>query len=295
MRTATTLDATRRLARRELLVGGFTFLMAVVGLASLAAVAIAGTGAGLRVPGAGGGSVAGRATLVAIGYGEAAMAAETATLQLLLGPSDPGMMMSDGSSVGDDAGAPGETPRRAAEPIAQAIRTAGVVQEDVSVRVSPALEAGYYGPTTDYGVRFDVTVRQPTTESINRVVDAAGAAALEAEFQIAQVGVAYAAADCAAIERQARERAIADARVGAEQQAELLGTTLGELILSSDVPEDAASGAPETDGCGLPVSSGSSFPYDPGGGITLPSFDLAAPAEATARVRMSLTFALAED
>jgi len=299
MRTATTLDATRRLARRELLVGGFTFLMATVGLASLAAVAIVGTGAGLRVSGAGagGGGAAGQATLVAVGYGETAGAAETATLQLLIGPSDyAGMTISPGSRGGEDAGAPGDAERRAVEPIARAMRTAGVVPEDISVRASPSLATGYFGPaTSSFGVRIDVTVRRPTTETVNRVVDAAGAAAIEENLRLSQVGVAYAVADCAALERQARERAIAAARESAEQQAELLGTTLGTMILSSDVPEEAADGAPSTDRCGPPTSVASASPFESGGGVTLPSFDLAAPAEATARVRMSLTFALAED
>lgn len=299
MRSATTVDATRRLARRELLVGGFTFLMATVGLASLAAVAIAGTGVGLRVPGAGAGGAAagGPATLVAVGYGEAVVPAETATLQLLLGPADfDGMMTTDSSSVDGEAGAPGDAQRRAAAPIAQAIQTAGVAPEDIAVMVSPALETGYYGPSTSgYGVRIDVTVRQPTTETVNQIVDAAGAAAIEDDFRLSRVGVAYAVADCAAIERQARERAIADARASAEQQAELLGTTLGDLLLSGDVPEEMADGVSATDRCGAPTSPESDSPFDSGDGITLPSFDLAAPAEATVRVRMSLTFALAED
>lgn len=300
MQSATTLDATRRLARRELLVGGFTFLMAVVGLASLAAVAIAGTGAGLRVPGVGagggGGGAGGGTTLVAVGYGEAAVAAETATLQLLLGPSEfGGMTVGDGSGGGGEAGAPGDAERRSAEPIVGAIQGAGVAAGDVSVRVSPALASGYYGPVTSgFGVRIDVAVRQPTTETLNRVVDAAGAAAIEENLRLSQVGVAYAVADCAGLERQARERAIADARVGAEEQAALLGTTLGDLILASDDEADATDGAATDDGCGPPTRSASDAPFDLGSGITVPSFDLARPAEGTARVRVSLTFALTE-
>lgn len=303
MRSATMGEATRRLARRELFLGGFTFLMAVIGLASLAAVAIAGTGAGLRVTGTDGGGSArgGEATLVVVGYGEAGVAAETATLQLLLGPSEyGGMTIVDGSTGGGetgDAGAPGDAQRGAAEPIAQAIREAGVAPGDVAVLVSPALETGYFGGEgSGYGVRLDVTVRGPTAASVGRVVDAAGAAAIADGMRLAQVGVAYAVADCAAVERLARERAIADARATAEQQAALLGTDLGVLLLASDDPEDAPEGAPSSADCGMPTGAGSAsaLVYGAGSGVTLPSFAPGQAAEATARIRVSMTFALPE-
>lgn len=281
MQTATMPEATRRLARREFLLGGFTFLMAVVGLASLAAVAISGTGVGLQVPGtgAGGGAPEGLGTLVAVGHGEATFAAETATLQLMLGPSDPSMMVSSGSTFRGEADAPGDDEWQAAEPISQAIQTAGVIPEDVSVTVTPSLQNGYYGPSTGYGVR---------------IVDMAGAAAIEGDLRLAQVGVAYAVAECTAVERQAREVAIADAHLSAEKQAELLGAKLGQLVLSGDVPEVGTGGAPASNDCKAPMASASTFPYVGGGGITLPRFDPSQPTEVTPRVRVSLTFALPE-
>ena len=296
MRPATILEAPQRFARRELLLGGFTLAMAVVGLASLAAVALAGSGADIRLPGSGASSRTAHAppSLVALGYGEASAPAEAATLQLLIGPSsfNDTMIISRSSPAGE----PGAAEREAVEPIVQALRGAGVAADDLDVVVSPAIGGGYYGPPgAEYGVRLDVTLRRPTLEGMNEVVNAAGAAAMENGLGLAQVGAGYTVADCAALVRQARERAIADARATARQQADLLGTPLGALLLASDVPPttggDAASPA---DRCADPTAAPSpSSPWEISR-LTVPAFNPTSPAEATVRVQVSLTFALAE-
>lgn len=297
MRSVTMREATRRLARRELLLGGFTFLMAVVGLASLAAVAIAGTGAGLRVPGAGAnGRAADGAMLVAVGYGDARVAAETATVQILISPSESDMMMSGGGgpmATGD--GDPVEARREAALPMVQAIHAAGVAPSDVAVIVSPVFDTSYYGPDDGpFGVRIDVTVRQPSPEAIDRVVNAAGVAAGEHRLRLAEVGVGYGVADCAALERQAREVAIADARAKAEQQAELLRVPLGPLLLSSDVAPEANDDVAPVAGCSTRPPTAPSSPFDPISRLTMPPYEPTDPAEATTRVRISLSFAMSE-
>jgi uncharacterized protein YggE len=299
MRSATMREATRQLARRELLLGGFTFLMAVVGLASLAAVAIAGTGAGLRTPGVGSGPgpFAGQPSLVATGYGEASVPAETATLQMLLGPGDyPDMMIGDGSArpAGED---PAAAAAEASRPIVEALQTAGIAPGDIRTVVSPSLDPGFQGPAGgQYGVRIDITVHQPSGDGMNRLVNAAGAAAMAGRLGLAQVGVEYGVADCAPLERQARERANADARAKAEQQAELLGSPLGALILASDAPATSAGTGSPGGGCAPPAARSVPLsPWDRSGLVTFPAFDPAAPAEATARVEVSLTFSLSEE
>lgn len=243
MRSATMLDATRRLASRELLLGGFTFLMAVVGLAALAAVAIVGTGGALDRSGGGGGGSGGRPSLVVVGEGVASAPAETAVLQLVLGPSPYDQQFVTGGGGQDGEAEPGSEERAAAEPLVAALQSRGVAPSDIRVVVSPALVTGFFGPGGGlFGVRIEATVRRPTLESLNGLVNAAGAAALENDRGLAAVGVAYGVGDCAEIERQARERAIDAARANAEAQAAAVGETLGALVLISDVPPSSDAG-----------------------------------------------------
>ncbi|MDP9363911.1 MAG: hypothetical protein M3Q10_06745, partial [Chloroflexota bacterium] len=219
MRAATVLETSRRLARRELVLGGFTFLMAVVGLASLAAVAVAGTAGGLDRGGATNGGDAGGPRLVAVGHGEAGAPAEVATLQLLIGPSSFDTPYIGGAPTG--ASVPGEAERAAVQPLVDALQAAGVAPAAVVVHVSPAFNSGYYGPSSAsvYGVRVDATVHQPSLEKLNALVHVAGGAAAEHRFSLPEIGVAYGVADCAPVLRQARERAIEDARRNAGDQA----------------------------------------------------------------------------
>lgn len=288
------LNTSRRIVRRELLLGGFTLAMAVVGIASLAVAALAGTGADLRLPG-GAVNLAEPSTgpsLVAIGYGEASAPAEQASLQILIGPSsyEGGLV----AGMPEAGGEPGEAERQAVEPIVRALRGAGVAEGDIGVVVSPALATRYFGPGGGFGVRLDIAVRQPTPERLNALVDAAGVAAETELMVLAEVGAGYLPADCADLERLARERAIEDARRTAKQQAQLLGTTLGGLHLSSDVPPSEQAGAGTGwIGCNAPSGAVARSPYD-SGAVTVPAFNPTDPAEARAVVAVSLTYALPE-
>lgn len=267
--------------------------MAVVGLASLAAVALGGNDGFFFRGGSGGGSTsAPPPSVVAIGVGHASAPAETAYLQLLIGPG-----VYDGQIV-VGASSPGATPgaaeREAVEPLIQAIRTGGVADTDLQVLVSPALNSGYFGPSNaPNGVRIEATIHAPTLDRLNEMVNAAGQAAGANGQALLQIGVAYAVADCGILEREARGRAIADARAHAQQQAELLNRPLGPLLLSSDIAPspvpDAPSGAPAGCQAVAPVTAGSS-PFS--NGVTLPPFNPGAAAEARSTVQTSLTFAL---
>lgn len=295
MRSATMRDATRRLASRELLLGGFTFLMAVVGLASLAAVAIAGTSGALQRGGVGGETDGAGPRLVAVGDATVRAPADSAILQLLLGTSPftdtfgPVTRPADGS-------APGAAERDDAQPVAQALHAAGVAPSDVRIVVSPALPSGYFGGNTGlYGIRLDVTVRDPTLDMLNALVNAAGGAALANDRSLVAVGVGYRVDDCAALMREARERANEAARANAQAQAAVLDVPLGALLLASDTPTEISGGAADTaDGCASPPPSPVS-PFGDASGLGVPRFDPAVPAEAVARRRVSLTFALPEE
>jgi uncharacterized protein YggE len=297
MRTASALPTPQRLARRELLLGAFTMAMAVVGLASLAAVALGG---GLGWPGAGAGSDGDdRPSLVAVGTGRATAPAEVAHLQLLLGPATFDGQFVPGGGAPDAE--PGEAEAEAVEPIVRAIAETGVPEEAVRVVVSAAYADRFYGPVAaPNGVRIDVTVRRPSAEKINALVNAAAVAAAAGGQALTRIGAAYAVGDCAALERDARLRAIEDARASARQQADLLAVPLGDLILSRDgepsddpAPHDADATADCFQADDPPPTAAD--PFVPTDGITLPPFDPTAPAEAVVTVQVSLTFALPGD
>lgn len=280
-----------RPARRELFLGAFTMAMAVVGLASLAAVALGGNdGFSLRGASGGGSTSAPAPSLIAIGQGRASAPAETAYLQLLIGPSVyDGQIIVGGSSP---AATPGAAERQAVEPLVQAMRSRGVADTDVQVLISPALNSGYYGPSNaPNGVRIDATIRAPTLDRLNDIVNAAGQAAAANSQTLLQVGVSYAVVDCSVLEREARDRAITDARSRAQQQAELLDRSLGPLLLSSDImPSPLPGVASSQAGCEaiVPPAGPTSF----SNGVTLPAFNPAATTEARSVVQISLTFSL---
>jgi len=277
----------QRIARRELLLGAFTMLMAVVGLAAFGAASLGG---GISLRGTGARAVADAGPrLVAIGTGRAAAPAAVADLQLLIGASmyDGQIVIGDGPT---DAPA-GDAERAAVAPIVAALTAAGAAAADVRVLVSPALTDRYFGAAgATNGVRIDVTVRDPTAEGLNALINAASRAAIAEGKALSQIGVAY-TADCGPIERQARQLAIEQARVNASQQAELLGMPLGELVLSSDVAPQIATGAIGAADCRL-VGAPRAVQVGEAGAVTLPPFDPAAPAEAWVGVQVSLTFAL---
>ena len=89
-----------------------------------------------------------------------------------------------------------------------------------------------YGGPAQALLRFDVA--DPSAERITELVNAATVGAAEERLTINGVGVRYEVADCAALERQAREAAIADARSEAQTLAELLNVTPGALLAVDD-------------------------------------------------------------
>lgn len=125
-------------------------------------------------------------------------------------------------------------------------------------------------------------------------MNAAGGGVGQNRPRLAEVGVGYGVGDRAALERQARERAIADARAKAEQRAELLRVPLGRLLLSDDVAPAANDGAAPMVGRSTRSAADTAPPYQPVGGVTLAPYEPTDPAEAIVRVRIGLSFAVAE-
>jgi uncharacterized protein YggE len=109
---------------------------------------------------------------------------------------------------------------------------------------------------------------------------------------IQDVGVGYSVADCGQMTRRARELATADAQKRASEQAEVLGVSLGRLLVSSELaptePRDAT-------GCTIMKSGYADSWWTPGSsGLTVPSFVPSAPPEATVTVQVALAFAIGD-
>jgi hypothetical protein len=276
--------SSRHLARRVA-----TFAGLVVALASLVALspvsAVAQTATPIPVTGSG---------ISVIGYGEASAPAETATLQLLVTRGD----YYGGPPIQPRPGdIPGAEEKREVAPIVQALVAKGVAESAITLVVSPVLGSSVYGPGGPAVARIDVAVENPDLAGLTDLVSTASSAAAEEALVLGQVGAEYDVADCAALERAAREAAIADARARAEIQADLLGVTLGDVTASSDVPPSTGLalnyfGFPvSTNSCTPPAQSGAVA--GPGLGVTVATFDPTAEAVVEVYAQINLTFAIA--
>ena len=168
--------------------------------------------------------------ITVIGYGQSSAPAETAVLQMLASQIEFG-----GPRPPDPGATPGAEEREAVVPMVDALVAAGVAEEDVEVVVSPVV-GQFYGPGGPGVARVDVRIDGPTPERVRELIDAAIVGAAEEDLVLFQIGVGYGVSDCAPLERQARESALADALTRAELQAELMSMPLGQAVSSSDVP-----------------------------------------------------------
>jgi len=286
VRESTPSDATLRLARRQFVLGALTVALVVAAVAVLAA-AFAGPGGVGGFGSAGGGDPSPR--LVVTGTGQATAPAETADLQLLL--------VSGGYNPGVRPSVPGGTPIAGdfgwMTPARDAAISAGAAAADVTVVRSPALAGNVFNSGEGETARLDVRLAPADLERLNAVVAAVGETADENNMILTQVGASFGLADCAALARQARMAATADARARATAQAEELGVRIGDLVLAEDVPAALqASGLPaETTGCLVPQDTYSAFEA-PNVGVSFPAFDPVVPPQAVAVARVGLTFTL---
>jgi hypothetical protein len=227
------------------------------------------------------------------GYGEASAPAETATLQLLVTRGDYYGGPPPQPRPGD---VPGAEEQRLAAPIAQALIAKGIPESAVDVVVSPVLGSSAYGPGGPAVARIDVALEKPDLATVTDLVSAASVAAASESLVLGQIGAGYDVEDCAALERSAREAAIADARASAAVQADLLKVSLGEVIASSDAPSPTATTlnyfgvAVPLNGC-APAAPSVAL-NGPGLTITVASFDPAADPEVEVYSQINLTFAM---
>ncbi len=196
----------------------------------------------------------------------------------------------------DPEATPGAEEREAVGPMVEGLQAAGVAEEDIEVVVGTVIGA-FYGPGGPGLARVDVAVDMPTQERIAELINAGTVGAAEENLVVALVGVGYGVADCAPLERAAREMALNDARTRAELQAELMGVQLGEAVAASDIPInypaalDAYYGAltPTQLPCSPPAPAPTSSAP-----VSVPPFDPTDEAEVNVYAQVAVTFAMEE-
>jgi len=165
------------------------------------------------------------------GVGHATVPAETATIVMMLGTN--AYYKEDPSMMEQASPTPQPAPDEAAAPVISALVAAGVPEADIELVSNPF--TGDYGPVggpTSFTLVF--TLANPTSTGIADVLMAGIDAATAEGLYVNMTGALYGVGDCASLERQAREAAIADARSQATVQAELLDISLGDVIASRD-------------------------------------------------------------
>lgn len=292
MRVAPALATTARFSWRSVLLALVIVATAMAGLALLAEAMSGGDGGTVYLaniqPGSDGMTM--RPSIVVTGTGRAAAPAESALLQLLVGASD-GAYRS-GSTSTDTAATGSERAQGVVQPIIDAIVATGVPSEAIRVVASEAFASVFcYAPGCESPIRLDVTIAQPSLDQLNGVIDAAGVAAKGLSLRLQQVGVGYHVADCLGLQRQARTLAIADAKRRAVEQADALGTTLGDLLLST---ESASPEEVDKTGCPAPQPGRGLNPYDVTSMVLLmtPPFNPVGQPETVVKVDVSLAYAM---
>jgi uncharacterized protein YggE len=224
------------------------------------------------------------------GQGRASAPAETATIAIMLSSGDyykdPAMMEEAASSPTPPASA-----EETAQPVVDALVAAGIPAADISIITDPSsLYASPYGAPLMVTVRF--TIAAPTSARIMELLDAATTAATDAGLYVNMTSALYGVADCATLERSAREDAIADARDQAATQAELLDVSLGGVIASRDDVYGAMaySGVAQVNGCTLDIVDGSMASV-----YNAPAFDPSVEPEVAVTINIELTFEIVPD
>lgn len=216
-----------------------------------------------------------------IGYGEASAPAETATLLLSINETE-----YQGPQSVQPGATPGAEEREIVAPAVASLVDAGVAEDDIDVITGPSVAntAGFSGPAIAI---LRITLDAPTMEGLNGLIDAASVGAAEENLIVGGVGATYGVEDCDALDRQAREAAVADARDRADVQAELLEVTLGDVTGSNDLPTGYYGPGGGVNGCS-PVST-FGFPFE---SFNYSSFDPTAEPVVEIYAQVQLSFSI---
>ncbi|HEV2106975.1 MAG TPA: SIMPL domain-containing protein [Thermomicrobiales bacterium] len=257
-------------------------------------------------------------SLTVTGYGAATAPADSALIQLLIGPAqgDFGKGMYESSSgevrvvtagsevevhedtamLGTpvshaDGGMADPVDEAALEPLLAALEEAGIARDAIEVVVSPISAAPYEGPYSA-AARLEFTIQQPELPAINELMSTLSQTAAEAGLSLIQAGASYQVEDCQSLEDEAMQAAIDDARQRAARLAEQLGVTTGETLLASDFA--IFSGPSNVGGCAPFGTDEGHVSYGGPGGpfLSIPDYDPSAPPEVTVRRQLYLGLAI---
>jgi uncharacterized protein YggE len=242
-------------------------------------------------------------SLTVTGYGEATAPADSVQIELLIGLAEdfgmnprarevPVLVRPDtGNGATPAAGNDGDAEEYALDPLFAVLDEAGIPSEEIDVAISPLAPDPYQGPYSALA-RLAFTVDDPELAAINALMASASEAAGEAGLAVIQAGAAYQLDDCQALEDEAQQAAIDDARQKAERLADQLGVTTGEIVLASDFGffggPDGGGGCAPYDGAGNFSSYGG-----PGGlFLSVADFDPSKPAEVRVAKQLYLGLAI---
>lgn len=230
------------------------------------------------------------AGITVTGYGLASAPAESANLEFLIIDQD--AYYGGPPQAPEVEATPGAMARDTVAPIIEAIEASGAV-ESVEV-VVPLVSELYSQPAL---ARIDVMVSNPDLDGLTSLVRDATQAAAGERLLVGYVGAQFETSDCATLERDAREAALADARARAEIQADLLEVELGEVVASADgdVSLDVANlygmQLASASNCDAVSSASSVGQFAPG--ASLPRFDPTSDSgEVEVQRQVRITFAI---
>jgi uncharacterized protein YggE len=211
-----------------------------------------------------------RAGITTTGYGEASTPAESARMEFLIISQD--AFYGGPPQAPEVEATPGAMARETVAPIADAIEASGAAE---SVEVVIPLTTDFYSQAPL--ARIDITVPNPDLDGLTSLVNDVTQAAAGERLLVGYVGAQFETSDCATLERNAREAALADARSRADIQADLLGVSLGEVVAVADLDTSGVAALQY----GVPVASASNCDAVAAGssvgqfspGASLPRFD----------------------
>jgi uncharacterized protein YggE len=211
--------------------------------------------------------------IVVTGFGTASAPAESAEVQIIVGPD---MYMMSPSTSGVTAAD--------VAPIVAAVIATGVDKTDIDV-FSPATNSMFSGPGGPGNAQLRFTVSNPTDTTMRDLSDAVYKAVATARLSVQHLGVRYTATDCASLQQAATDKAVADARTRGERVATSLNVELGEMVQAMD----SLYGPAGFDSC---ASLAQQNVYGPYGENMLPPYDPTKAVEATATATITVTYAM---
>ena len=234
-------------------------LLGVMAYANLDAQPVAAQGVPGQLPG-----------IVVTGFGTATASADSAQVQIIVGPDMYGMAPSGVLAAADVA------------PIVAAVVSTGVDKADIDLFV-PAMNSMFSGPGGPGNAQLRFTIPNPTDTTMSDLSDAVYKAAATARLSIQHLGVRYTAGDCTSLQQAATDKAVADAQARGERLAKSLNVELGDMVQAMD----SIYGGGVPDSCATP---GMQSYYGPYGENMLSPYDPTKAVEATATATITVTF-----